>query len=185
VRYVADRYLEATGQPQGWGMFESGYMFNSVAWDMRIEWEDGRVVRLHGVAGLPDDVAVWNPPAALSRRFVYESSLLGIDLILPEAEFERRDQVVEDVRLNNATYLAFFRSIYNRERHRHADWPAEPKWMELAILREPTPDPQSGNGRSSDIRYVARWQPAKAGQLPVEAYDRSMPDEPYRSFPKP
>jgi hypothetical protein len=183
---VADRYCEVTGQPQGWGMFESGYMLNSVAWDVRIEWQDGRVERLQGVAQLPGDLAFWNPPAALNRRFVYESSLLGIDLILPEKEFERSDHFIEDVRINNATYLAFFRSIYDRERRRHADWPAEPKWMELVILRATTPDPRTGNGRYSDQRSVARWRPGKeADQLPVEAYDRSMPDEPFRSFPKP
>lgn len=176
---VAERYVEATGQPQGWGMFESGYMRNSVAWDVRIELPDGRVERVRGVARLPDEVSAWNAPAALSRRFVYESSILGIDLLLP-ADPEKFDAsiFIADVHDNNGSFLAFFRTIYARERK--SDWPTKPRSMELVILRETIPDHQKF------VRYVARWQPDEASKeyLEVEAYDLDAPDPPYRKFPR-
>src|SRR5262245_40186392 len=50
AQYAAERYLEATGQPQGWGMFQDGYMRNSVAWDLRIDLDGERVARVQGVA---------------------------------------------------------------------------------------------------------------------------------------
>lgn len=185
ARYAVDRYLEATGQPQFWGMFENGYLRNSVAWDVRIELPDGHVERVQGVAKLPGDVGFWNPPAVLSRRFVYESSLLGHDLTEPEENLNDTALMAGVVERNNGLYLAFFRAIYDRERQMHPEWPATPAKMELAILRVPTFNPREPNDTSSLIRYVARWRPELQDALPVEAYDLTQPDEPWRRFPKP
>lgn len=180
---LAERYLEVTGQPQGWGMFEAGYMQNSVAWDVRIELEGGRIERVGSVAKLPQDVSLWNPPAIHSRRFVYESSLLGID-VANDMETINPQILLDDVRNNNSSYLAFFRTLY--ERARKPDWPALPKSMEMVILRTPIEEPRSPRDSRTVPRYVCRWQPGEKNIefLEVEAYDLDAPNPPYRKLPR-
>lgn len=174
ITTAAEKYLTLTGQPQWWGMFEQGTMRNSVAWDIRIELDAERVARVQGIAGLPDDVWYWNPPALLSRRFVYESSLLGIDLIQPDAILDNAALQMDVVRRDRVILQEFFQSVYRRERR--PDWPPEPISMELAILRAPIDDGSPDFDATPRVRYVARWRPGH----PLEAYDRSMPGEPWR-----
>jgi hypothetical protein len=187
VRTVADRYCEATGQVQGWAMFDAGWMANSVSWDVCIELTDGSIHRVAGVAPLPGSITGWTPPAALIRRFVYESFFSGMDLVLPNgveqadlgADFQAAFQA--DVRDHHAIYRDFFKAVYARERR--SDWPERPRNMELAILRRVTADPNTGLTVGDQVRYVARWRPDadEPGLLAVEAYDPDAPGV-YRRF---
>ncbi|CAN5596035.1 hypothetical protein BH11PLA2_BH11PLA2_14970 [soil metagenome] len=191
LRFAADRYTEATGQPQGWGMFESGYMRNGVTWDVRIALPDNVVHRVQGVAVTPDELSFYNFPSGHNRRFIFESGLLGFDLVLPhpidgeDFPAEQLEAFIEDVRVNNAAYHSFLRNLYARERFRHPDWPVLPESMEFCILRFPVREPGSDTVHPPEVRYVARWKPSEAtpATLPIEAYDRGA-EGAYRRFHK-
>ncbi len=183
VRFAADRYCEATGQPQGWGMFDAGSMRNSVS--LKVVFVDGKgnTHERRGIAGTTESAPRHTWPAALSRRFVYEAAFLGRELVHTPPVHHRDDNQFHDdckdeIRINNAAYASLMKGMVQQKRDVYPDYvPAREVVLFVEWLPTLTPN-QPGQVAMYDSRVVARMVLNQTSDaLPVEAFSRYVNGE--------
>jgi hypothetical protein len=180
ISRVTDRYMEATGQLQGWSLFAPTFPPQAGFVSVRFGWSDGStdVVKSRFE---PDPLHYFRPPGTYGRLFNYESRFVILPAYWPESrlgtawwpwEMEWSEAVSRRVQMQWKSMRAYLRWQSDRYRKEHPDvlHPTEAVLM-INLYLTPLPHEHPWNPKGPDRRPLARWRPEvspSAGYLPVE-----------------
>jgi hypothetical protein len=177
---VTDRWMEATGQLQGWSLFAPTFPPQAGFVSVKFRWSDGAtdVVKSRFE---PDPQHYFRPPGTYGRQFNYESRFVILPAYWPETrlgpswwpwEIEWSEAIARRVQVqwkSMRAYLCWRRDRYIKE-HPQTPPPAEAILM-VDLYLTPSPRQHPWEPQGPFVRPLARWRPEvvpPAGRLPVE-----------------
>jgi hypothetical protein len=180
VAWVSDRWMEATGQLQGWSLFAPSFPPQAGFVAVRFGWSDGsqEVVKSRFER---NPMRYCRPPGTHGRLFNYESRFIILPAYWPEArlgaswwpwEMEWREAITHRVQMqwkSMRAYLRWRRDQYLKG-HPESPPPTEAVLM-IDLYLTPGPREQPWAPKGPFVRALARWRPdvqPPAGRLPIE-----------------
>jgi hypothetical protein len=180
VACITDRWMEATGQLQGWSLFAPTFPPQAGFVSVRFGWPDGS----HDVVKSrfePDPLHYVRLPGTYGRQFNYESRFVILPAYWPEArlglswwpwESEWSEAVTRRVHVQWKSMRAYLRWCRDRYMKEHPGTlpPAEAALV-VDLYLTPLPDQHPWNPRGPFSRPIARWRPEATppdGYLPIE-----------------
>jgi hypothetical protein len=177
---LTDRWMEATGQLQGWSLFSPTFPPQAGFVAVKFGWSDGSRDEVKSRFE-PDPLYYFRPPGTFGRLFNYESRFVILPAYWPEArlgpswwpwEIEWSEAVTRRVQVQWKSMRAYLRWQWDRYLKEHPDVPP-PSEVVLVIDLYLTPRPHEHPWapRGPFERPLARWRPQvepPAGRLPIE-----------------
>jgi hypothetical protein len=181
ISLVSDRWMEATGQLQGWSLFAPTFPPQGGFVAVQFRWNDGSSEVLKSSFEPPDPAHYFRPPGTYGRLFNYESRFVILPDFWPAAMLgpeggpgglEWREAITRRVRVQWKSIRAYLRWQRDRYVNEH---PKGPPPMEVILVVDlyetPGPNEQPWKPKGPFARPLARWRPEVSppqGYLPLE-----------------
>jgi hypothetical protein len=181
IAWVSDRWMEATGQLQGWSLFAPTIPFQGGFVAVEFRWDNGKSDKVASRFEPRDPNHFGNWPGTYERLFNYESRFVILPNFWPEAklgpaggrwDLEWRDAITQRVQVQWKSIRAYLRWQRDRYIKDHPDL-APPTEAILSVHLYRTPDPLKPPWKPDgpDPRPLARWRPnveSPPGILPIQ-----------------
>jgi hypothetical protein len=181
IACVTDRWMEATGQLQGWSLFAPTFPPQAGFVSVKFGWNDGSKDALQSRFE-PDPLHYLRLPGTYGRQFNYESRFVILPAYWPEArlgrswwpwEKEWSEAITRRVQVQWKSMRAYLRWRHDRYMKEHPEAPPPTEAVLIIDLYlTPLPVQHPWNPQGPWPRPLARWRPdvtPPPGQLPVEA----------------
>jgi len=176
---ITDRWMEATGQLQGWSLFAPTFPPQAGFVAVKFDWTSGpkKVVQSPFE---PNPLHYFRPPGTYGRRFNYESRFVILPAYWPEDrlkpcwwpwEMDWREAITRRVQMQWKSMRAYLRWQRDRYAKEHPPPPTE-VILTVNLYLTPRPHQEPWKPEGPFMRPLARWRPEvepPAGCLPVEA----------------
>jgi len=181
ISLVSDRWMEATGQLQGWSLFAPIFPPQAGFVAVEFRWNDGSHDRVHSRFEPSDPLHYARPPGTDSRLFNYESRFVILPAFWPESklgpdgepgQLEWSQAITERARVQWKSMHAYLRWQRDRYVKEHPDSPPPAEAILLVDLYvTPGPGDRPWAPKGPVARPLARWQlevSPPPGFLPIE-----------------
>jgi hypothetical protein len=181
VSGVSDRWMEATGQLQGWSLFAPIFPPQAGFVAVEFRWQDGSHDLVKSRFEPADPLRYSRPPGTYERLFNYESRFVILPAFWPESklgpdgrpwELEWAEAITERVRVQWKSMRAYLRWQRDRYMREHPNLPPPEEAILLVDLYiTPGPEDRPWAPKGPVSRHLARWQlevSPPPGFLPIE-----------------
>jgi hypothetical protein len=181
IATVSDRWMEATGQLQGWPLFGPNFPPQAGFVAVQFRWDDGASIMVKSPFEPQDPLHYFRSPGTSALLYNYEMRFVFMPVYWPEArmgpswwpwEKEWREAITRRVQVQWKSMRAYLRWQRNRYVSDHPDLPPP---TEAILLFDsyliPRPAEQPWNPKGPFQRPLARWRPGiepPPGRLPIE-----------------